>query len=177
MAAPPSPPPPPPRASARSPYSPCLSRPRPHLRLRQGCRHQLEMALSGWRRSAAVLPQQKRCRRGRRGLRQGCQPLRRREDEHGRCEHYRRRCKIVALCCKKVFSCRHCHNEATAKEDLTKVTHKVTFDIEINGNPAEVVQAKSKEDDESKVQQHIEAQGINQVSDEELGNEGEWLQM
>ncbi|XP_039793536.1 uncharacterized protein LOC120659451 [Panicum virgatum] len=32
--------------------------------------------------------------------------------EHG-CEHYRRRCKIVAPCCKQVFPCRHCHNEAT----------------------------------------------------------------
>jgi hypothetical protein len=30
-----------------------------------------------------------------------------------RCEHYRRRCKIVAPCCKEVFPCRHCHNEAT----------------------------------------------------------------
>lgn len=30
-----------------------------------------------------------------------------------RCEHYRRRCKIVAPCCNQVFPCRHCHNEAT----------------------------------------------------------------
>ncbi|XP_021651582.2 E3 ubiquitin-protein ligase MIEL1 isoform X3 [Hevea brasiliensis] len=29
------------------------------------------------------------------------------------CEHYRRRCKIRAPCCQKIFSCRHCHNEAT----------------------------------------------------------------
>ncbi|KAG2629734.1 hypothetical protein PVAP13_3KG449200 [Panicum virgatum] len=36
--------------------------------------------------------------------------------EHG-CEHYRRRCKIVAPCCKQVFPCRHCHNEATASGD------------------------------------------------------------
>jgi len=28
-----------------------------------------------------------------------------------RCEHYRRRCKIVA--CNQVLPCRHCHNEAT----------------------------------------------------------------
>jgi hypothetical protein len=32
-----------------------------------------------------------------------------------RCEHYRRRCKIVAPCCKDVFPCRHCHNEATVR--------------------------------------------------------------
>ncbi|KAM3272995.1 hypothetical protein ACQJBY_042805 [Aegilops geniculata] len=36
--------------------------------------------------------------------------------EHG-CEHYRRRCKIVAPCCKEVFPCRHCHNDATALGD------------------------------------------------------------
>ncbi|KAM3254977.1 hypothetical protein ACQJBY_042805 [Aegilops geniculata] len=34
--------------------------------------------------------------------------------EHG-CEHYRRRCKIVAPCCKEVFPCRHCHNDATVR--------------------------------------------------------------
>ncbi|GJM95505.1 hypothetical protein PR202_ga12248 [Eleusine coracana subsp. coracana] len=34
--------------------------------------------------------------------------------EHG-CEHYRRRCKIVAPCCGQVFPCRHCHNEATVR--------------------------------------------------------------
>ncbi|XP_044493115.1 E3 ubiquitin-protein ligase MIEL1 [Mangifera indica] len=27
------------------------------------------------------------------------------------CEHYRRRCKIRAPCCDKIFPCRHCHNE------------------------------------------------------------------
>ncbi|KAL8142811.1 hypothetical protein V2J09_015843 [Rumex salicifolius] len=32
---------------------------------------------------------------------------------HG-CNHYRRRCKIRAPCCNEVFSCRHCHNEATS---------------------------------------------------------------
>jgi RING finger/CHY zinc finger protein 1 len=26
------------------------------------------------------------------------------------CEHYRRRCKLVAPCCGDVFWCRHCHN-------------------------------------------------------------------
>uniref|UniRef100_A0A0E0BTN9 CHY-type domain-containing protein n=1 Tax=Oryza glumipatula TaxID=40148 RepID=A0A0E0BTN9_9ORYZ len=36
--------------------------------------------------------------------------------EHG-CEHYRRRCKIVAPCCGEVFACRHCHNDATASGD------------------------------------------------------------
>ncbi|KAJ1695224.1 hypothetical protein LUZ63_011922 [Rhynchospora breviuscula] len=33
------------------------------------------------------------------------------------CQHYRRRCKIRAPCCGEVFGCRHCHNEATAKND------------------------------------------------------------
>ena len=31
---------------------------------------------------------------------------------HGRCQHYRRRCRIRAPCCGEVFDCRHCHNEA-----------------------------------------------------------------
>eukprot|EP00878_Enallax_costatus_P019254 GHUV01020309.1.p1 GENE.GHUV01020309.1~~GHUV01020309.1.p1 ORF type:complete len:137 (+),score=29.09 GHUV01020309.1:227-637(+) len=30
--------------------------------------------------------------------------------EYG-CEHYRRRCKLVAPCCGEVFWCRHCHNQ------------------------------------------------------------------
>ena len=29
-----------------------------------------------------------------------------------RCEHYRRRCRIRAPCCDRIFTCRHCHNEA-----------------------------------------------------------------
>ncbi|KAM7276430.1 hypothetical protein ACFE04_018296 [Oxalis oulophora] len=32
--------------------------------------------------------------------------------QHG-CDHYKRRCKIRAPCCQQIFSCRHCHNEAT----------------------------------------------------------------
>ena len=28
------------------------------------------------------------------------------------CEHYQRRCRIVAPCCNEVFWCRHCHNAA-----------------------------------------------------------------
>ncbi|KAJ7200084.1 hypothetical protein O6H91_06G099300 [Diphasiastrum complanatum] len=28
------------------------------------------------------------------------------------CVHYRRRCRIRSPCCGKVFSCRHCHNDA-----------------------------------------------------------------
>ncbi|CAO2839647.1 unnamed protein product [Amaranthus hypochondriacus] len=30
------------------------------------------------------------------------------------CVHYKRRCRIRAPCCNQVFSCRHCHNEATS---------------------------------------------------------------
>ncbi|KAG6435165.1 hypothetical protein SASPL_100034 [Salvia splendens] len=32
--------------------------------------------------------------------------------QHG-CDHYRRRCKLKAPCCDQIFTCRHCHNEAT----------------------------------------------------------------
>ncbi|KAG4133201.1 hypothetical protein ERO13_D08G082300v2 [Gossypium hirsutum] len=32
--------------------------------------------------------------------------------EHG-CDHYKRRCKILAPCCNKIFPCRHCHNETS----------------------------------------------------------------
>ncbi|MFQ6656930.1 hypothetical protein Gotur_026828 [Gossypium turneri] len=32
--------------------------------------------------------------------------------EHG-CDHYKRRCKILAPCCSKIFPCRHCHNETS----------------------------------------------------------------
>ncbi|KAF1890857.1 hypothetical protein Lal_00037428 [Lupinus albus] len=33
--------------------------------------------------------------------------------EYG-CKHYRRRCMIRAPCCNEIYSCRHCHNEATS---------------------------------------------------------------
>ena len=36
------------------------------------------------------------------------------------CEHYRRRCKLVAPCCGEVFWCRHCHN--VAKNDDEEVS-------------------------------------------------------
>lgn len=29
------------------------------------------------------------------------------------CKHYKRNCKLVASCCNKLFSCRHCHDDAT----------------------------------------------------------------
>ena len=32
------------------------------------------------------------------------------------CEHYVRRCRLVAPCCDKEYVCRHCHNEAEAHE-------------------------------------------------------------
>ncbi|KAL8436547.1 hypothetical protein ACSSS7_001625 [Eimeria intestinalis] len=35
------------------------------------------------------------------------------------CSHYRRKCKIVAPCCGKVFWCRHCHNEESEKDIAT----------------------------------------------------------
>jgi len=36
------------------------------------------------------------------------------------CQHYRRKCKLVAPCCGEVFWCRHCHNEA--KHDNLEVS-------------------------------------------------------
>ena len=42
------------------------------------------------------------------------------------CEHYRRRCKLVAPCCGEVFWCRHCHNEAkNERETDAKKAHQV----------------------------------------------------
>ena len=32
------------------------------------------------------------------------------------CEHYVRRCSLVAPCCGKTYVCRHCHNDAEAHE-------------------------------------------------------------
>jgi hypothetical protein len=29
------------------------------------------------------------------------------------CEHYMRKCRLVAACCGEVFPCRHCHNNST----------------------------------------------------------------
>ncbi|XP_051137601.1 probable E3 ubiquitin-protein ligase RZFP34 isoform X2 [Andrographis paniculata] len=45
--------------------------------------------------------------------------------EYG-CSHYRRRCRIRAPCCKEIFDCHHCHNEA--KNDIStdqKLRHDV----------------------------------------------------
>ena len=32
------------------------------------------------------------------------------------CEHYVRRCRLIAPCCNKAYWCRHCHNDAEAHE-------------------------------------------------------------
>lgn len=41
------------------------------------------------------------------------------EGLHG-CQHYRRRCKLLAPCCGEVFACRHCHNdEKQARESVS----------------------------------------------------------
>jgi len=41
------------------------------------------------------------------------------------CEHYVRRCRLVAPCCDKEYVCRHCHNEAEThamnRHDVTEV--------------------------------------------------------
>ncbi|KAF5190749.1 Ring finger and chy zinc finger domain-containing protein [Thalictrum thalictroides] len=44
--------------------------------------------------------------------------------EYG-CEHYKRRCKIRAPCCNKVFTCRHCHNAAMSMLDNPKEQHEI----------------------------------------------------
>ena len=41
------------------------------------------------------------------------------ELQHG-CEHYRRRCKLVAPCCGEVFWCRHCHNDAKSDNEVVR---------------------------------------------------------
>ncbi|XP_022992470.1 E3 ubiquitin-protein ligase MIEL1-like [Cucurbita maxima] len=42
--------------------------------------------------------------------------------QHG-CEHYRRRCRIRAPCCDRIFTCRHCHNEAMTSLSNPKDRH------------------------------------------------------
>ncbi|TXG62070.1 hypothetical protein EZV62_013433 [Acer yangbiense] len=42
------------------------------------------------------------------------------------CMHYRRRCRIRAPCCNKIFDCRHCHNEAM---NSISVDQKLRHDI------------------------------------------------
>ncbi|KAL4565077.1 hypothetical protein LXL04_029160 [Taraxacum kok-saghyz] len=39
------------------------------------------------------------------------------------CEHYRRRCKLRAPCCNKLFWCRHCHNKYTSTLNDSTETH------------------------------------------------------
>jgi len=41
------------------------------------------------------------------------------ELQHG-CEHYRRRCKLVAPCCGEVFWCRHCHNDVKSENEVVR---------------------------------------------------------
>ncbi|XP_042061770.1 E3 ubiquitin-protein ligase MIEL1-like isoform X1 [Salvia splendens] len=44
--------------------------------------------------------------------------------QHG-CDHYRRRCKLKAPCCDQIFTCRHCHNEATSILSNPRDTHEI----------------------------------------------------
>lgn len=34
------------------------------------------------------------------------------------CPHYKRRCKLVAPCCDRIYTCRECHDEAEPDHDL-----------------------------------------------------------
>ncbi|KAM0029784.1 putative protein kinase RLK-Pelle-CrRLK1L-1 family transcription factor C2H2 family [Helianthus debilis subsp. tardiflorus] len=45
---------------------------------------------------------------------------------HG-CEHYKRRCKLRAPCCNKLFSCRHCHNNYTSSLSNPNERHKMVL--------------------------------------------------
>ncbi|KAD4178560.1 hypothetical protein E3N88_27151 [Mikania micrantha] len=45
---------------------------------------------------------------------------------HG-CEHYKRRCKLRAPCCNKLFSCRHCHNKYTHASNDPIESHKMVL--------------------------------------------------
>lgn len=38
------------------------------------------------------------------------------------CDHYRRRCKLVAPCCGDIFWCRHCHNEVKCQDEIVSLT-------------------------------------------------------
>ncbi|KAG6431873.1 hypothetical protein SASPL_103443 [Salvia splendens] len=44
--------------------------------------------------------------------------------QHG-CDHYRRRCKLKAPCCDQIFTCRHCHNEATSTLSNPRDRHAI----------------------------------------------------
>ncbi|KAL8195677.1 hypothetical protein R6Q57_025430 [Mikania cordata] len=46
--------------------------------------------------------------------------------QHG-CEHYKRRCKLRAPCCNKLFSCRHCHNKYTHASNDPNESHKMVL--------------------------------------------------
>ncbi|KNA24018.1 hypothetical protein SOVF_019950 [Spinacia oleracea] len=41
------------------------------------------------------------------------------------CDHYKRRCRIRAPCCNRVFTCRHCHNEAVNSLSNVKEHHEL----------------------------------------------------
>ncbi|PKI41675.1 hypothetical protein CRG98_037928 [Punica granatum] len=55
--------------------------------------------------------------------------IERKDEDFGKCkygcEHYRRRCRIRAPCCNQVFTCRHCHNEATSSLSNPKDHHEL----------------------------------------------------
>ncbi|XP_074268332.1 E3 ubiquitin-protein ligase MIEL1-like [Silene latifolia] len=41
------------------------------------------------------------------------------------CEHYKRRCKLLAPCCNRVFTCRHCHNDVMGSLSNPKERHEL----------------------------------------------------
>ncbi|KAL3531423.1 hypothetical protein ACH5RR_010745 [Cinchona calisaya] len=59
----------------------------------------------------------------------GCKNDSPKREDYGKmlygCEHYRRRCKLRTPCCNQVFTCRHCHNEATSALSNPKERHEL----------------------------------------------------
>ncbi|RLM99218.1 E3 ubiquitin-protein ligase MIEL1-like [Panicum miliaceum] len=89
--------------------------------------------------------------------------------EHG-CEHYRRRCKIVAPCCKQVFPCRHCHNEATVVCvlcDTEQPVSQVCVSCGVNMGEYYCDICKFYDDDTEKGQYHCNDCGICRVGGKE----------
>ncbi|WOK93020.1 hypothetical protein Cni_G01712 [Canna indica] len=56
----------------------------------------------------------------------GCSPsFRDPEEQIFGCEHYKRNCKLLAACCKKLFTCRFCHDKVSDHSMDRKVTSKM----------------------------------------------------
>lgn len=64
------------------------------------------------------------------------------------CQHYRRRCKVVAPCCGEAFWCRHCHNDLKCEQEKDfRKAHEIdrTAVVEVICAVCETRQAVSNE--------------------------------